>query len=212
MQDQWDRLEVWLEGHMPELRDDLNPGCSPASLDALEALIGRRLPNAFRAFYQRHDGQAGRVLTGPFFGLMFLPLRDVAGQWSIWQEVLAQPDIVSLQARDCTSAAPYEVKGLYASPHWIPFAHDCGRNHLGIDLDPGPGGTVGQVINFGRDEKRKFVLAPSLAAFLDWMLDELESGNYSIEVEPNGFSDSSFNMREPASSHFLDAAKLVFAP
>ena len=48
-----------------------------------------------------------------------------------------------------------------------PLAEDGGGNHLVVDLDPAPGGTVGQVIVAGPDED---VLAPGVGAYLDALL------------------------------------------
>jgi cell wall assembly regulator SMI1 len=65
-------------------------------------------------------------------------------------------------------------------PGWIPLHWDGNRNYLGIDLDPGPRGVVGQVINFGGDEHSKYVLATSWGRFLEDFADELEAGNFAI--------------------------------
>ena len=46
--------------------------------------------------------------------------------------------------------------------------------------DPGPSVVVGQVINFGRDQEQKFVLARSWAHFLEDVADELERGKFVI--------------------------------
>ncbi len=67
-------------------------------------------------------------------------------------------------------------------------------NHIGIDLEPGPCGVVGQVINFGRDQEQKYVLARSWAHFLKDVADELEAGNFVI-TEDEG--SKSFRMKEP---------------
>ncbi|MFJ9499072.1 SMI1/KNR4 family protein [Brevibacillus centrosporus] len=46
--------------------------------------------------------------------------------------------------------------------YWLPISKDWGGNHLGLDLDPDEQGRMGQVINFGRDEEVKYVVALSL--------------------------------------------------
>ena len=53
----------------------------------------------------------------------------------------------------------------YTKPRWIPLTADGSGGHIGLDLDPWPGGRVGQIILFGRDEDVKIVLAESLAQF-----------------------------------------------
>ena len=107
-----------------------------------------------------------------------------------------------------TSKPAGAVQQIYISPGWILFAHDHGGNHLGIDLPPGPQGTVGQIINFGRDENDHVVLAASMTGFLEWLVSQYEAGNFVIEDEGDG--ERSLNTRNPASRHFLDAVRTLF--
>ena len=51
------------------------------------------------------------------------------------------------------------------------FPEDGGGNHLMVDLDPPPGGTVGQVLVAGPDEDERRVLAPGVGAYLAALLD-----------------------------------------
>ncbi len=53
------------------------------------------------------------------------------------------------------------VDPAYINPRWIPLTADGSGGHIGIDFDPWPGGRIGQVILFGRDEDVKAVLAES---------------------------------------------------
>ena len=72
----------------------------------------------------------------------------------------------------------YKIKGgawpegavdpAYINPRWIPLTHDGSGNHIGLDMDPWPGGRVGQIILYGRDEDVKTVLAPSLGQLDRW--------------------------------------------
>jgi hypothetical protein len=71
-------------------------------------------------------------------------------------------------------------------------------DYLGIDLDPGPGGVVGQVTNFGRNSDDKYVLATSWGQFLEDFADELEVGNYVIDL---GEKFGEFRMKEPGPFH-----------
>ncbi|MGE8497949.1 MAG: SMI1/KNR4 family protein [Pseudomonas sp.] len=206
-----ERLDKWLDTNLQEVADDLAPGCSEAEIAEFERLVGRAFPESLKALYRWHDGQRGDANTGPFFGLDFLPLANARAHWESWKKVVddASPDDIKDLSEFCTSATPGAVKADYANPYWIPFAYDHGGNHLGVDLDPGENGTVGQVINFGRDEENKFVLASSMTAFVEWLVEQLESGNALIAEEDDG--GRSLNIREPESSHFLDALEPLFA-
>ena len=58
----------------------------------------------------------------------------------------------------------------------MPSLSDDEGNHIGVDLNPGPAGTVGQVINFGRDEEKKHVLFPCVVALVEWLAEAIEAG------------------------------------
>ena len=97
-------------------------------------------------------------------------------------------------SQECTSSPEGAIQRLHACRAWIPLVEMNDSNHIGIDLDPGPSGGVGQVINFGRDQEQKYVLARSWAHFLEDVADELESGNFVITGD-EGYK--SFGIREP---------------
>ena len=58
--------------------------------------------------------------------------------------------------------------------------NDGGGGYLCLDLAPGPGGQVGQVIFCGRDSPRGKLLAPSLYWYLAFCATELEDGEYAL--------------------------------
>ena len=73
------------------------------------------------------------------------------------------------------------MKAQYANKKWIPFAIIGGNCYLGLNFDPEANGKAGQVVNFGREEEQKTVIADSFEEFVDWYISELERGNYLIE-------------------------------
>lgn len=206
-----ERLDTWLKTNLEEVHDDLKPGCSEAELAEFEALVGREFPESLKALYRWHDGQTGTASTGPFFGLTFLPLAEALKHWASWRDIVEEwsDEDMSVNSDFCTSTPPGAIKALYANRYWIPFAYDYGGNHLGVDLDPAGQGTVGQVINFGRDEEEKFVVASSLETFIEWLVDQFETGNVAIRVEDDG--ERSLNTKVPEQYHFLDSVQILFA-
>ena len=97
----------------------------------------------------------------------------------------------------------------YINRGWIPLSRDGGGNHIGVDLSPGPKGTKGQVINFGRDEREKCVLAASWGEFLSDFADFLEMAptdevaGFSLEEVP----DAVFKARFGESGHAHDVLR-----
>ena len=105
------------------------------------------------------------------------------------------------------------VDPAYINPRWIPLTHDGSGNHIGLDLDPWPGGRVGQVILFGRDEDVKVVLADSLGTFLEWIAGLLEGGNFRLGANEGERVLREFRLKAPPSDHFHEGARsLLGAP
>src|SRR5690606_20503914 len=70
---------------------------------------------------------------------------------------------------------------------------------------PWPGGRIGQVILFGRDEDVKVVLAESLGKFLEWIAGLLESGNFRLSTDPGEVVLRQFRLKRPPADHFMRA-------
>lgn len=220
MDELWVALEDWFSQHLPEVLAALNPGCSNEELEELEGRLACSLPEDFKSFYRRHNGQTGNA-TGIFFGLDFLSTTEIYNRWSGWRDLAEDFTREAEETGEENYATRIEgysypvnaIKPIYINVKWISFSHDWGGNHLGIDLDPGPAGTVGQVINFGRDQKDKYVLAPSFRIFIAWIVEQLQAGNYDIEfysdMEPGYHA---LSLKEPSNCNFLDVLPLLFDP
>lgn len=137
----------------------------------VEAAIGRSFPPDFATSYTVHDGQSESEL-GLIYGWPLLPLHAVYEHWARWGRLDFDDEE---QTRDAWVSVDF-IAERYTDIAWVPFSHDGGGNHIGIDLAPPLGGTAGQVINFGRDEDLKLALAPSFAHFLERIADDMESG------------------------------------
>jgi cell wall assembly regulator SMI1 len=191
----WNRLRSWLNREYPELGDTLNYGILPQDLADVEMQFGFPLPPAIRESYLIVNGQeaesAAACAEGLFFGLTFLPLESVLEEWRFWREVDddpatgANPKLLELMQ----SIPPGWIRADYSNRGWVPLIADKAGNYIGIDLNPGQKGSIGQVIIFGRDFDTKVVLwggdgpggwAKWLAAFAE----ELEAGE-GFEIGSN---------------------------
>ncbi|KAF7353595.1 hypothetical protein MVEN_01043800 [Mycena venus] len=193
----WNRLRAWLAREYPELGDTLNYGILPPDLAEIESHFGFELPPVVRESYLAVDGQeaesAAGCAEGLFFGLTLLPLEDVLEEWRFWREVDDDPSTgANVQLRDSMQSIPTGwVRKEYSQRGWIPLIADKAGNYVGVDLNPAEGGSVGQVIIFGRDFDTKIVLwtGDGPAGWAKWFacfVDELESGEgYEIGVGDN---------------------------
>ncbi|RYE01286.1 MAG: beta-1 3-glucan biosynthesis protein [Sphingobacteriales bacterium] len=204
------KIESWLQANLPEVASDLQPGAAQNELQHFVTSLGINVPDEFLCLYAWHNGQEMKVISGPWYGLNFLPLHRVLQECLMWRQVLQESSEESLRklSSQMSSTPDGFVKMEYANEKWIPFAYDGAGNYLGVDLDPDERGAYGQVINFGRDEERKIAISPSIGSFLTWFLDELLSGNVNIKEESDG--GRSFNTLRPEKYHFLDSVALIF--
>ncbi len=167
-----------------------NVGAVDDVLAVVERCIQHELPAGLKALYRKYDGE----LQAPadqsprlFFGYSWLPLADAVSSYLFevrWAKESARygtPPPVSLP-ENCVQMVAF-------SPGWFPLTASA-SDMIAIDFSPGPNGTVGQVINFGRDVcKRRLVLAKSFDAFLLAVEAEyLEKRGHVRLCEDDGFA------------------------
>ncbi|KAI8998462.1 hypothetical protein BD414DRAFT_475132 [Trametes punicea] len=210
----WNRLRQWLSREYPELGDTLNYGILPQDLAQIEMAFGFSLPAPVRESYLCVDGQepesAAGCSEGLFFGLTLLPLEDVLEEWRFWREVDDDPATGANPAlRELMQSIPSGwVRREYSCRGWIPLVADKAGNYLGIDMNPGEGGAVGQVIVFGRDFDTKVVMwrgdgPAGWAKFLAGFVDDLESGE-GYELGSGGDGSDGSEDDVGYSSYFFD--------
>jgi cell wall assembly regulator SMI1 len=188
----WARIEAWFAEHLPDALASLRPPAKESDLDALEERIGRPLPADFRASYLIHDGQSEG--PGVLFGARLEPIAEGEGvRWLYEHRVEHEWPERANWMLDWVYYPPDAVRETWSGPGWVPFYWDLGRNFIGIDLDPGPNGVVGQVIPFGTEDRFRPVLALSFAHLLEDIADELEAGN--AVVRPPEVSYDLFNLK-----------------
>jgi cell wall assembly regulator SMI1 len=205
------RLDAWYAANLPADKYVFNPPATAAEIAAFEKLVGRRMPLSYHQLYRWHDGENDDRF-GHFYGLPLLPLQAAGAEWKAWVGVLAgfKGDRYVVGGGAWPEGA---VDPAYINPHWIPLTHDGSGNHIGLDFDPSPGGRVGQVILFGRDEDVKVVLADSLGRFLAWVADLLDGGNFRLEVAEGERVLREFRLKTPRVDDFHEGARrLLGAP
>lgn len=180
----------------------LNPPATVEQIEEAEQQMGIKLPDVVRDLYLTHNGESDDG-PGLFFGLPFLSLEVMLAEWQNYVEISEDEELQQIESY----SVPEEwIKEQYFNRHWIPIAHDDGGNYLGIDLDPDDSGIRGQVINFGRDETVKFVIAHNLTDLLKYIAETLKNGIYTVD-EDNYWS---YGHKEDA--HFFDELQNLELP
>jgi cell wall assembly regulator SMI1 len=183
--DAWRLIHDWLDRHSPTLRRKLRAPATDKAIAQLEKTVGVSLPDDFKASYRIHDGTES--WPGAIIGAPMLSVEAIAETWK---------ELKGL-AKDWEQSLPihvsYEkdrIKEDAVNPHWIPFLGPDEDNYIGIDFDPGPAGTKGQVINFGADQfvygSNRFVIAESFGGFISFIARLFAEGKVVADPDEPG--------------------------
>lgn len=181
IQELWCYVTAVYEKEKPGFKSYLNPMVDIEEVNGIEEKMGFELPGQLKELYNCNNGEKEN-LEGSILGLRFLSLGEMFMNWCDWLYVLKDKELMKECGKYSESIPENAVKKVYANRKWIPFAHDQNGNYIGIDLDPDENGTAGQVINYGSDENKKYVIAKSLREFLVLTVKILENNKPSIKT------------------------------
>src|SRR5262249_55873474 len=155
------RLDEWLARHRPRYFEGLEPGATNAEIEGLAQALGRPVPDELRQWVGWHNGQSEEIIGAFYEAFNLMSAAQVAAAW---------------QERG-TTAEPGWDKG------WIPLLDDY-QGDL-IVLDPSQPGCAVREVWRGRSEHP--VVAPTLAAWVEAFLADVEAGRYHEDPERGEF-------------------------
>ncbi|WP_197015293.1 SMI1/KNR4 family protein [Actinomadura viridis] len=168
------RLMAQILGYEEEL-----PGpASKGNLAAVEEELGVALPADLRALYGIADGD-GDLINHLFDRHPWRSLAELSEHDDEWLHISREWQYEPWRRLMFDAQPPSTVRRSQLRPGWIRFADDTGGNWLAVDMDPGPNGRPGQVIEIGVDygEGPRYV-ADSVTTFLRRLVEALERGDY----------------------------------
>jgi cell wall assembly regulator SMI1 len=105
-----------------------------------------------------------------------LSLAELTKMWNELQELVA-----SGAFGEAESSPRGPIKKDWWNPKWIPFTHSGSGDHDCVDLDPAPGGHVGQIIEYSHEVGAMRVAAESFVDWLTTFASALEAGKYQFD-------------------------------
>jgi cell wall assembly regulator SMI1 len=206
----WRRFESWLGVHSPRILAGLAPPATPERLAAAERTVGFALPADLRASLLIHDGEATDV--GSIAGLTLNSLEAIQRDWRVMKEVLEvgwfdtppfpgpahEAWVRDIEARERgekpkrprtppVPASDPRLRDGHWHVGWIAIASVGDGDSVSLDLDPAPGGTVGQNFYFDHeaDGGPARLYARSFSEWLECYVEDLEAGR--VEVASDGY-------------------------
>lgn len=174
MQETWKRINNWLAANFPQLQGDINSGADPEELNSLESQLLVNLPEDLKQSYLIHDGQKGYL--SPMIGeWQILSIKGILKEWNLMKELF---DAGKLNAESNPIGS---VKSVWWNIKWIPICSNGAGDLICVDLDPAPGGEVGQIITFWHMDATREVLSNNFQSWFDKYADDLENSKYRVE-------------------------------
>lgn len=182
----WRRIDAALGKHAPAVLETLSGPASGKQLAALEKELGQPLPDDLRRTWAVHDGQDDEIeehllfADFPFYGVA--RARAARKEGRVVAKMLGvdkqTDDLVAWHAlvADGIGSIDGPVKARDHHDAWLPIGACNGDVFRYLDLDPAPGGTVGQVIEVDPESVSWRVLAPSFGDLLARYAEALEAG------------------------------------
>lgn len=164
---QWQIIEDSLRINNPDILEDLNPPASDYEINDLEKKINNKLPSDFIEFLKIHNGQKG-LSNGLFNDLEFLSTDRIFEEWVIWKELKDNNDLSENEA-DTEKG----IQNVWWIPQWIPFTYNGAGDNMCLDLAPGTGGHLGQVIAMWHDDSNRKIEANSFTAWLSSFINTI---------------------------------------
>ncbi|WP_096327437.1 ankyrin repeat domain-containing protein [Nannocystis exedens] len=184
MADHWEFVDAWFADSDPEPDRRPEPPRAPKDASAALARWEKEYGEAFEDCLQAHFAGGLAHPSRSFMEYTLLELPQAYDRWSGLNDLVDQG--VFKEAKPRALAEDQDsIRFVWWSRGFIPVAEDGGGNLMCADLDPGPGGTRGQIIKWEKTEGPLGPLAENIGAYLVDYRNSLEDG--SLAFDESGF-------------------------
>ncbi|WP_428026756.1 SMI1/KNR4 family protein [Arcobacter sp.] len=170
-----EKIKALLDEKASKISDSLQSPASETSIQKLEQLIDKKLPDDFIKLYKEHNGLNPDKLVNFAYGIPFIPI----------EKSISHIELYKTQAtNDILKYADSEIKTDYIFNHnRIPIGDDCGTTYLCIDLDPSAEGLIGQIILIDYEYNIAIKLHDSISEYLQQFEADLINNKYSLQED-----------------------------
>lgn len=169
----------------PNVNLAFNAPVLPQEIDALEAIIGKNLPQDFKDFYLISNGNASNSVR-LFNGLRLLNVTEMMEIWQSMKTIKASGAFV-IDGIAIKADTDIEIKSDWWNENWLPITDNMSGDYLMIDCDPTDKGSYGQVFNFWHDASYRSLEATSFENFIKQTINYIASDKLKYAEDYNGF-------------------------
>jgi cell wall assembly regulator SMI1 len=170
VRERWTTIAAWLEKEHPHALGHFHPPATEEEIAAVEKQLGITFPPDYRTFLAIHDGQDE-----------FAPMVGLGALLRVGAIPDARGNIFGEETAIDPALAGEGVRAVEYSRKWIPITVSArGRDNLCLDLDPAPGGRVGQIIEYIADANERPLVAKSFADLLSKYFEQAQTGELDL--------------------------------
>lgn len=189
------QLQTWAADHAPEVI--FRPPATERAIDHFRVRSGLTLPDDLTALLRMADGET-RASAGMIGNWRLLPVAEMQAAWGWLTQLSGKGAFVD---RD-VQAAPY-LHPVWWHASWIPVVGDDLGNYFCVDSAPPEPERQGQIVLFFQDRPQRPLIAVSLSAWFERILQDLKSGVYHLD-DVEGFDGEGFLWSALEGKHLLD--------
>lgn len=177
----WARIEEWYAER--EITHFLLPPATAEDIAAVESELGVSLPEVVTLSLRRHNGSK----EGGWPAGELLSCAEMIRETTIWRDLLADGTFDRMAECNADDENAQGLKPGWWNTGWVSLDADGGGNGSVLDLSPGVGGDIGQILDMDHEVGPSGPAASDLVEYLTSRLEELEDcavidGEY-LEVE-----------------------------
>ncbi|WP_421808687.1 SMI1/KNR4 family protein [Flagellimonas sp.] len=180
----WNTYKEHLREKLPLYYSRLNTPATAAEIGELESFIKTELPKDFKTLYGINNGEdESWYVGGVLCGMRMLTISQITNTLQELKEIEDEYDFNSEWIGEIIPEGTIKPGHFYNK--WIPVFSDDNGNYIGLDLTPDLNGKYGQIINFGAEEYDHFVMANTLAEFIEIINSFFENGKADQAIYEN---------------------------
>lgn len=145
-----------------------------AMLQKAQAASGYALPEPLLDAYRHHNGQLPSGTPLFMDEYRWLSVQEALQEWQVWQDTMARPDMASMRhTHESCGNAHAQVRMDWWNERWWPLAISSLGDLLCVDGQPGPRGTLHQIIEVSSELEGRSRAAISLAELFTYAAADL---------------------------------------
>ena len=188
----------WMRIHVPEVK--FRPPATESAIANFINKSGLDMSDDLHQMLLVIDGE-GHKSAGAIGNWRLMPIAEIKAAWG-WLTQLAEKGAFSEQK---PTSSPY-IRHVWWHPTWIPIVSSDTGDYFCIDTNPAESSRKGQMLLFLQNQPVRYLIAGSLPAWFERIVQDLETGIYNYDPEM-GFNNEAFMWSALEGKHHFNNTK-----